>query len=133
MNNFTNNGETWHEYIQKLPWTKTTSIDSARKAFKMARQRGIPRPVAFYHVVERIYRSFCPVNWGALNWQWRLAHQDADEAVSGKPAAAIELGGGSSRVANITPQPINGKARRHHHNTARTWQRRPSSLISYYA
>jgi hypothetical protein len=38
-------------------------------------------------VAERIWRSYCPVNWGVLNWQWKQASTNSHILVEDKNAS----------------------------------------------
>ena len=64
---------TWNQFLQNLSWQRDAHINSACQAFKEAIRRGLSRSDVFFDVAEAIHRSYCAVNWGVLNWQWKRA------------------------------------------------------------
>ncbi len=65
--------ETYHEFLNQIVWRQDTIVGNTRYAFTEAIRRGMPRTDAFFDVAEKIWRSYCHVNWGVLNWQWKEA------------------------------------------------------------
>jgi hypothetical protein len=141
---------TWNQFLHNLHWKQTSHIDSAYTAFKEAIRRGISRAEAFFDVAEAIHRSYCGVNWGLLNWNWKLALQHSNHArrsasptptpkapppppsfqrsvPPGKGNGAADHQGQHNGIARH-----NGNGYHNVHNEPKVQQRRAASLISYY-
>jgi hypothetical protein len=142
---------TWNQFLQNLSWQRDAHINSACQAFKEAIRRGLSRSDVFFDVAEAIHRSYCAVNWGVLNWKWKLALQDSDrdggcliQVPTLKPpplqptfqrSLPVAKGNGAPDhrgQRNGIPHP---NANEHHnwHNGPKQRQRGGSSLVSYYA
>jgi hypothetical protein len=140
---------TWNQFLQNLPWNQDTKTDSAYKAFQEAIRRGISRSDVFFDVAEAIHRSYCAVNWGVLNWNWKLALQDSNQDPQSKipaptpkppPPSSFQRslppvngkGGADHHFQHNGTEPHNGTGYQNGHNGAKYPQRRGSSLVSYY-
>lgn len=110
----TNEALSWHESLDGLRWERETQTKSISWAFEEALRRRISRSEAFSEVAERIYRSFIPVNWGLLNWQWKLLSNE------------FAVGNGIAKPTT-PPAVVPAEARPH-----QIPQRRAASLVSYY-
>jgi hypothetical protein len=74
----------WSGYVDNLSWIKSNHDYSIRRAFETALRLGISKSKAFFDVAEQIHRSFRPVNWGVLNYQWEEALADHNLSQSRK-------------------------------------------------
>ena len=100
--------ETWKQFLLNLSWKHDSYINSAYQAFKEAIRRGFSRAEAFFDVAEAMHRSYCGVNWGVLNWNWKLALQDTNHDHPSKIPAATPKAPSSPPSSQRSLPPANG-------------------------
>lgn len=138
--------QTWNEFLGSLAWRHGAHLVPITEAFREAVRRGISKSDAFCDVAERIHRSFCPVNWGVLNWQWKAIVAEGDQTRSANhrpgPARSLPrpLAPKNFQNHNAPKLPINDPQNGYRNptryscsqNGTRNVQRRAASLASYY-
>jgi len=134
----------FNQILNTLRWDPGTLKESAGQAFKEALRISLPRPEAFCAIAEKIYRSYCPVNWGLLNWQWEQANNGSDGSVGHRvpvvPAPRTPPPRGRIAIGDPSPNGdypgahANSNGNRYHkkQNGRTQFSRRPASLVSYY-
>ena len=128
---------TWHQFLQTLNWQQEHHNENVNKAFTEAIRRDLSRSDVYFDVAEAIYRSYCNINWGLLNWTWKLAlekfRQEQQKPIHpaqppAKTQATVVI---DDRIHGI--QPHNGNGFHARSSCAGTQQRKAASLIGYYA